>query len=95
MAFNLVQAGSSLYAVNTEGGFSSALTLPTGITLADTRKPRFARFGQYVIVANTPSRPISVSDDGTVRPLVPQPPACPPIAAAGASTGLTGAYRVR
>ena len=92
MAFNLVQAGSSLYAVNTEGGFSSALTLPTGITLADTRKPRFARFGQYVIVANTPSRPISVSDDGTVRPLVPLAPTSIPVLTTEAGGTLIGRF---
>lgn len=92
MAFNLVQAGKNLYAVNTEGGFSAALTLPTGITLADTRKPRFTRFGSYVIVVNTPSRPITVGDDGTVRPLVPLAPTSTPTLASEAGGALSGAY---
>ena len=74
MAFTLLQAGTSLYSVNTAGAVSSALTLPTGVTLADTRVPRFARFKNYVLVVNTPSRPLSVDTTGTVRLLTPAPP---------------------
>ena len=92
MAFNLVQAGDSLYSVNAAGGISSALTLPTGITLSKTRHPRFARFGRYVIVVNTPSRPISVDDKGTVRPLTPLAPTSTPVLAGETGGVLTGRY---
>ena len=92
MAFNLVQAGDSLYSVNAAGGISSALTLPTGITLSKTRHPRFARFGRYIIVVNTPSRPISVDDKGTVRPLTPLMPTSTPVLAGETGGVLTGRY---
>ena len=92
MAFNLVQAGSSLYSVNAAGGVSSALTLPTGVTLSDKRIPRFARFKRYVIVVNTPSRPISVDDTGTVRPLTPLPPTSTPVLAGETGGTLSGAF---
>ena len=67
MAFTLIQAGTSLYTVNTDGGGGVALTLPANVTLASNRIPRFARFQNYVVVVNTPSRPLSVGTDGTVR----------------------------
>lgn len=92
MAFNLVQAGSNLYSVNAAGGISSALTLPTGITLSDTRYPRFTRFGRYVVVVNTPSRPITVDDKGAVRPLTPLPPTSIPVLAGETGGVLTGRY---
>lgn len=92
MAFNLIQAGTSLYSVNSAGAVSPALTLPTGITLSNTRVPRFTRFGRYVIVVNTPSRPLSVDDTGTVRPLTPLAPTSIPTLAGEAGGTLTGAF---
>lgn len=77
MAFTLLQAGTGLYALNTMGGASPALTLPTGVTLSKVLVPRFARIGNYVVVVNTPSSPISVGFDGVVRLLTPAPPATP------------------
>lgn len=92
MAFTLVQAGTSLYSLNTNGAISSALTLPTGITLSKKRIPRFARFKRYVILVNSPSRPISIDDKGVVRVLVPNPPVAP-LSLSGASGGvLSGSY---
>ena len=94
MAFSYVQGGTALYRMNASGT-ATALTLPTGVTIDSTRVGRFAIIGRQVVLVNSPSINLVIDPDGTVRPLVPQPPACPPIAAAGASTGLTGAYRVR
>lgn len=74
MAFSLVQAGTNLYSLNTDGALSAALTLPTGVTLSSTRIPRFARFKNYVILVNTPTRPLSISTEGVVRVLTPSPP---------------------
>jgi hypothetical protein len=92
MAFTLVQAGSKLKSVNTDGGISAALTLPTGVTLATNRQPRFARFNRYVVVVNTPTRPISVDTAGIVRVLTPAPPSTAVVLSAGASGSLSGTY---
>ena len=71
MPFTLFQAGNTLKSVNTDGGLSSALTLPTGVILNTNLQPRFARFKQYVVMVNTPSRPLSIDVNGVVRPLTP------------------------
>lgn len=92
MPFTLLQVGGSLKSVNTDGGLSSALTLPTGVTLATNLQPRFARFKRYVVVVNSPSRPISVDVDGIVRVLTPAPPASAVVLSDGASGSLTGSY---
>ena len=92
MAFNLIQAGASLYSVNPAGGISAALTLPTGVTLSDKRVPRFTRFKRYVVVVNTPSRPVTVDDTGTVRPLTPLPPTSTPVLAGETGGTLSGAF---
>lgn len=92
MASALVQAGTTLYSVDLSTGTATALTLPTGVTLSSTRKPRFAVLNQWVVMTNSPSRNLVIDPEGTVRPLVPIPPTHGPTMAAGASTGLTGAY---
>lgn len=93
MAFILVQAGSNLYRVDPTTGTSTLLTLPSGITLSTTRKPRFAVLNNWTIMVNSPTRNICVDPEGVVRVLVPRPPQSPPQVAAGAGTGLTGAYK--
>lgn len=92
MPFTLLQVGGTLKSVNATGAFSSALTLPTGIQLATNRVPRFARFKGYVVVVNTPTRPISVSDSGAVHLLTPVAPAAALTLSAGASGTLSGTY---
>lgn len=92
MAFTLVQAGASLYPVNTDGAAGPALTLPAGITLNSNRVPRFARFKSYIVVVNTPTRPLSVGVDGVVRPLTPNAPLTAVALTATGSGVLTGNY---
>ncbi len=92
MPFTLMQVGSMLKSINTDGGLSPALTLPNGVTLAANLQPRFARFKRYVVLVNTPSRPISIGVDGTVRPLTPTPPGVAVALSAGAAGTLTGSY---
>lgn len=92
MPFTLMQVGNALKTVNTDGGLSSALTLPNGVSLAINLQPRFARFKNYVVLVNTPSRPISIGTDGTVRPLTPNPPGTAVQLSAGATGTLTGSY---
>lgn len=92
MAFTLLQVDGALKSINSTGGLSSALTLPSGVQLATNRVPRFARFKEYVVVVNTPTRPISVSTSGIVRVLTPAAPTTAVTLAAGAAGGLTGSY---
>jgi hypothetical protein len=95
MAFSLVQAGTNLYSVNPEGGVSTALTLPTGITMTDTRIPRFARFQNAVIVVNTPSRPLVVDPEGLVRVLTPLAPSSAAVLTGANGGTLSGRYNVK
>lgn len=93
MPFTLLQAGNTLRTVNTDGGLSpTALTLPLGVSLATNVTPRFARFGRYVIVVNTPSKPLSVDVAGVVRPLTPDAPVSAVTLSAGAAGSLSGTY---
>lgn len=92
MAFTLLQVGGALKSVNSTGAFSAALTLPSGVSLATNRVPRFARFKNYVVVVNTPSRPVSVSDAGVVHLLTPSPPSQAVVLSQGASGTLSGTF---
>lgn len=92
MATLFVQGGSSLYKVDMSTGTATALTLPSGITLSTTRKPRWAVLNQWVVLVNSPTRNLAIDPEGTVRVLVPRPPTHPPTIAAGSSTGLTGDF---
>lgn len=94
MSFTIVQAGSAveLYDV---GGNHGVVTLPAGITVASGRVPRFAVFGRYVVMVNSPSRPISIDGDGVARVLSPRPPILAPTLSAQAGGSLTGAYTVK
>lgn len=93
MAFLIAQGGSNLYRVDLTTGTATQLTLPTGVTLNSSRKPKFAVLNQWVAMVNSPSRNLVIDPEGVVRLMVPRPPTVGPTAVAGASTGLTGAYR--
>ncbi len=73
-------------------GVSATLTLPTNITLASGRTPRFAIFGRYIVMVNSPSRPLTIDRFGTVRVLTPRPPGTVPVLSATAGGTLTGTY---
>lgn len=92
MPYTLIQAGNDLFSVNVAGVPSSALVLPNQVKLASNRVPRFAKFNQYVIVVNTPTRPISVDPSGTVRVLVPNAPVSGTVLTAGTGS-LIGTYQ--
>lgn len=92
MAFTLVQAGATLRTINAQGGVSSALSLPNGVTLDLYRVPRFAKFNRYVVMVNTPTRPITIDPLGTVRPLTPIAPAAPLTLTGAAGGTLSGTY---
>lgn len=95
MSFYLAQGGTSLYKIDPVTGVPTALTLPSGITLDTTRKPKFAVLNQWVVVVNSPNRNLAIDPEGVVRVLVPRAPQQPPNVAVGASTGLTGTYQYR
>lgn len=92
MSSALIQAGTTLYSVDLSTGTATTLTLPTGVTLSSTRKPRFAVLNQWIVMTNSPDRNLVIDPEGTVRPLVPIPPTHGPTMVAGSGTGLTGAY---
>lgn len=92
MPFTLLQVGGSLKSINTTGGLSSALTLPSGVQLATNRVPRFARFKRFVVMVNTPTRPLSIDDTGVVRYLTPSAPSVPVALSNGAAGSLSGTY---
>lgn len=92
MAYLIAQGGASLYKVDLSTGTATALTLPTGVTLSTTRKPKFAVLNQWVAMVGSPTRNLVIDPEGNVRVMVPRPPSAPPTVAAGSSTGLTGAY---
>jgi len=94
MAFVLFQSGSSLQLFN-QNGTLSTLTLPTGVTLATDRKPRFAVYGAYTVMVNTPNVPLTIDSAGVVRVLCPQPPRQAIGLASGGVGTLTGSYRAR
>lgn len=95
MPFILVQGGSSLYKVDPSTGTATTLTLPSGVTLSTTRKPKFAILNQFIVMVNSPSRNLMIDPEGVVRVLVPRPPASPPVLAAGSGTGVTGAVQAK
>jgi hypothetical protein len=78
-----------------ESGVPTTLTLPTGITLKTDQVPRFAVFGRYVVMVNTPNRPITIDALGVVRVLVPFPPVAPVSLSSGGAGNLTGDYKAK
>lgn len=94
MALTIIQTGNSLQLMDESGGLT-VLTLPSGITLDTTVKPRWATINNNVVLVNTPSQPLAISADGTVRILTPKPPRLAPILSGVAGGTLTGSYRVK
>jgi hypothetical protein len=91
--FYIAQGGSKLYKMTT-AGVATELTLPAGVTLSTTNRPRFAILGRVVALVNSPSKNLGIYPDGTVRPMAYRGPSSSALVAAGSGTGLTGAYRV-
>lgn len=91
MAFTVIQVGTGLKFIDTDGVITS-LTLPTGVTLRDDVPPRWATYNGYVMLVNTPNTPLTIDAYGTVRPLCPKAPAVAPVVSAGSAGTLTGTY---
>lgn len=96
MGYYYLQGGTSLQKLNAAGTTITTLTLPSGVTLSPTRVPRFAILGESVVMVNSPTVNLLIDpSDDSVRRMSPLGPITPPLAAAGAGTGLTGAYRAK
>lgn len=94
MSATVVQVDGTLLMVSASGQDFTTLTLPTDIDLATDRYPRMAAFGRYLVVVNTPSRPITVDPLGTVRVLCPRPPSTMlELDDDGGAGSLTGDYK--
>lgn len=94
MAFSIFQSGSSLYGMDQQG-HTAALTLPTGITLDSTLRPRFTVQGNFAIMVNSPSRPITIDANLVVRPLTPIAPFTPLTLSGAAGGALSGTFLAR
>ncbi len=93
--FAVTQSGSALQILNTTTGVFTSLTLPTDVTLDATLMPRFAVYNKYVVLVNSPSRPLIIDLDGVVRLLTPQMPSTLPALSGVAGGSLTGTYLVK
>src|SRR3990167_6167672 len=76
MPYTVFQGASSLQFMESDGTITT-LTLPTGVTLDSTKVARMVTFGRYVVIVNSPTRPLTVDADGIVRLLCPNPPQVP------------------
>lgn len=94
MPFSVIQAGTSLQLMDTDGGLTT-LTLPSGVTLRSDIPPRWASYREFVILTNTPSRPLTIDASGTVRPLTPLAPVTAPVLSGSTSGTLSGTYQAR
>jgi hypothetical protein len=92
MSTTVIQAGTNLYLIDDTGALSSALTLPTNITLRDDIPPRFVAYANQVVLVNTPSQPIVITSTGTTRLLCPSPPRTAPVLTSVAGGTLAGTY---
>ena len=79
----------------TAAGVATALTLPSGITIDTTRRPRLAVLGRDIILTNATTRSLLIDPDFNVYPLQLQAPASAPVLSSSASGGLTGTFRVK
>jgi len=91
MGLTVIQAGDTLQFVD-EANTLTPVPLPAGVTLRTDVPPRWIVYGHYVILVNTPSRPITIDASGTVRPVTPTAPRLAPVLS-GVPTGtLSGVY---
>jgi len=91
MPFTVIQAGTDLQFINTDGSLTT-LDLYTGATLSGSTKPRWAVYNGLVVLVNTPNTPLTINQDGNVNPLTPKTPSLAPTIAAGDAGSLTGTY---
>lgn len=93
MAFTVIQAGANLQFVDSAGTLSP-LSLPSGIVLRQDVSPRWAVYGRFVVLVNTPTRPLTIDATGTVRPLTPLPPRLAAVLGGVSGGTLSGTFRV-
>lgn len=95
MGFSIAQGGNTLYTVLNDGTVA-ALTLPTGVTVDSAKRLRAAIISRFVVLGGSPLVNLVFDPNvNALRVFVPIPPASPALVAVGATTGLTGAYRIR
>lgn len=94
MSLAIIQAGSNLQLLSANGDLTT-LTLPTNVTLRTDVPPRWVIYSHYAVLVNTPSQPLTIDANGTVRLLTPRPPRVAPVLSAGVAGTLTGSYRTK
>lgn len=91
MPFYLAHAGTKLYKVGTDGS-AMELALPSGVTISDGRRGRFAILDRTIVMVNAPSRPIQIDPNLVVRILTPQAPSSAPTVGSSGSGSFTGTW---
>lgn len=95
MPFSLLHAGTSLQKLSPSGVLAT-LTLPSGVTMVDTRRARFAILKSEIVVTNAVSQNIVVRPtDLVTRVLNIAGPATVPTVASGGAGDVTGVYRYK
>jgi hypothetical protein len=94
MPFYLIHANTSLQKV-TPAGDITTLTLPSGVTMVDTRPARFATLAGTVVVVNAVSKNVAINAATLAARLltIDGPSAAPTVAAATSSGSFFGSYR--
>lgn len=93
--YYLVQAGSSLQRVDTDGTVTT-LTLPSGVTIDPAIRGVFAVLGGVIIFARAPSVNLIIDPDTfDVSNLGLTEPLTAPVLSVGTGTGLTGNYSAK
>lgn len=95
MPFYFAHAGTKLYKVSAAGD-PTEVTLPSGVTMSETNRSRFAAMGNYVVVVNGPS--INIAVDLTTLATTPMSiiqPVGVPTVAPGAAGVLIGDFQYK
>ena len=95
MSFSYLQGAQTLQRMTTAGALTS-LTLPAGVTLSSTRRPRWAILGENVLMVHSPERPLWMKADTTTVRLADIRPPVTAVTLTAIGTGtLSGTFRVR
>ena len=93
MPYYLVHANTSLQKVTT-AGVVSTVTLPSGVTMVNTRRARFAMIAGIVVGVNAFSRNVAITASTVVARLLNiTGPTGAPTSASGAAGNITGTFR--
>lgn len=95
MPYYVIHAGTALQKIATDGTVST-LALPSGVTVSDARRARFAILDRWIVVVNAVSRNIFIDAGNLIARLLNiDGPVTEPTVAVGAAGAVTGTFRYR